>query len=61
MKNRIHLEIMTMSILFAAPAFAANPFLDAKDDKPVSAIFRGTEWSDESIEGEIPLTARSKN
>src|SRR5438094_735239 len=47
-----------MSILFAAPAFAANPFLNAKDDKPVSANFRGTEWNDENIEGEIPLTAR---
>ena len=47
-----------MSILLAAPALAANPFLDAKDDKPVSANFRGTEWNDENIQGEIPLTAR---
>ena len=47
-----------MSILLAAPVFAANPFLDAKIDKPVSANFRGTEWNDENIEGEIPLTAR---
>src|SRR5438477_4460448 len=58
MKNRIHIQILTMSILFVAPAFAANPFLDAKDDKPVSANFRGTEWNDENIDGEIPLTAR---
>ena len=49
---------MTLSILLAAPALAANPFLDAKDDKPVSANFRGTEWNDENIDGEIPLTAR---
>lgn len=49
---------MTMSILLAGPAWAANPFLDAKDDKPVSANFRGTEWNDENIDGEIPLTAR---
>jgi hypothetical protein len=56
MKRRI--QIVTMSILLAAPAFAANPFLDAKDDKPVSANFKGTEWNDENIEGEIPLTAR---
>jgi len=48
-----------MSILGAISAFAANPFLDAKDDKPVSANFRGTEWSDEYIHGEIPLTARA--
>ena len=47
-----------MSILLAAPAFAGNVFLDAKDDKPVSANFHGTEWNDENIDGEIPLTAR---
>lgn len=38
--------------------FAANPFLDANDDKPVSAKFRGTEWSDDIGAEEIPLTAR---
>jgi hypothetical protein len=43
MKNRIHIQITMMSILFVTPAFAANPFLDARDDKPVSANFRGTE------------------
>jgi hypothetical protein len=57
MKNRVPIQMITMSILFVAPAVAANPFLDAKDDKPVSAIFRGTEWGDE-IGAEIPLTAR---
>src|SRR5882724_2290635 len=46
------------SILLPVSAFAGNPFLDAKDDKPVSAKFRGTEWSDEIGRGEIPLTAR---
>jgi hypothetical protein len=51
-------QIITVSILLAVPAFAANPFLNAKDDKPVSANFRGTEWSDENTNGEIPLTAR---
>ena len=50
--------VAMMSILLAVPTFAANPFLDAKDDKPVSANFRGTEWKDENIDGEIPLTAR---
>jgi hypothetical protein len=58
MQIRIHIQIMTMSILVVAPAFAANPFLDAKDDKPVSTNFRGTEWNDENIQGEIPLAAR---
>jgi hypothetical protein len=49
---------LTISILLAVPAYAANPFLDAKDDKPVSAKFLGTEWSDEFPEHDIPLTAR---
>ena len=54
--------IVAMSISLTVAAYAANPFLDAKDDKPVSAIFRGTEWNDEfpehDIPHEIPLTAR---
>jgi hypothetical protein len=58
MKQRVGTQIVTMSILLSAPVFAANPFLDAKDDKPISANFRGTEWNDENIDGEIPLTAR---
>src|ERR1700736_352108 len=58
MKRHVQLQILAMSILLIAPAFAANPFLDAKDGKPVSANFRGTEWNDENIDGEIPLTAR---
>src|SRR6184192_4552698 len=49
---------MTMSIFLSVSVHAANPFLDAPDDKPVSAKFRGTEWSDEVSAGEIPLTAR---
>ena len=49
---------MTMSILVPASVYAANPFLDAPDDKPVSAKFRGTEWGDEIQQEEIPLTAR---
>jgi hypothetical protein len=58
MKHQVQICIMTMSILLAPSVFAANPFLDAKDDKPVSADFRGTEWNDENIDGEIPLSAR---
>jgi hypothetical protein len=49
---------VTMAILLSAPAYAANPFLDAPDDKRVSAKFRGTEWSDDTSNEEIPLTAR---
>ena len=51
--------IATMSILLAVSAYSANPFLDAPDDKPVSAKFRGTEWGDHIDEGEIALTARA--
>jgi hypothetical protein len=51
-------EIVTTSILLAASAYADNPFLDAKDDRPVFAKFRGTEWGDNIDEGEIALMAR---
>jgi hypothetical protein len=47
-----------MSMFLPVSAFAVNPFLDAKDGKPVSAKFRGTEWGDEIQQDEIPLTAR---
>ena len=47
-----------MSLLLPVFAYAGNPFLDARDDKPVSAKFRGTEWSDDTSNEEIPLTAR---
>lgn len=46
-----------MSIFLAARVFAANPYLDAKDDKPMRADCRGTEWGDE-IGEDIPLAAR---
>ncbi|HJX97686.1 MAG TPA: hypothetical protein VJ281_02315 [Chthoniobacterales bacterium] len=58
MKIFLRSLIPLMSTLIAASAFAANPYLDAKDDKPVSANFRGEEWNDENINGEIPLAAR---
>jgi len=47
-----------LSILFASAALAANPFLNATNDQPVSAQFRGTEWGEDIDEEEIPLTAR---
>ena len=47
-----------LSILLYVSAYAANPFLNAQNDEPVSAKFRGTEWSDEISQHEIPLTAR---
>jgi hypothetical protein len=56
--NGCRIALMTMSILLAVSAYAANPFLGAHDDKQVSAKFRGTEWGDEIQQEEIPLTAR---
>jgi hypothetical protein len=51
--------VLCGSMLLSVSAFAVNPFLDAPDDKPVSAKFRGTEWSDEIEQDEIPLSARA--
>jgi hypothetical protein len=48
----------TITILVPVSGYAANPFLDMPDHKPVSAKFRGTEWSDDIGEQEIPLTAQ---
>ncbi len=56
--NSCRITTLTMSMLLPVSAFAVNPFLDAKDDKPVSAKFRGAEWGDEIQQDEIPLTAR---
>jgi hypothetical protein len=53
--------ITTMSILLAISVYAANPFLDAADDKPVSAKFRGTEWGDEIQQDEALLTYESSH
>ncbi len=50
--------IVAISILLTVSACSANPFLDAPDDKPASAKFRGAEWSDDIQEEEMPLTAR---
>ena len=50
--------IVATFISLTVSAYAANPFLDAKDDKPVSANFRGRVWNDQFPEHEIPLTAR---
>jgi hypothetical protein len=57
--NSCPIAIFTMSTLLPVCVYAANPFLNAQDDKPVSAEFRGTEWGDEIQQEEIPLTARA--
>jgi hypothetical protein len=52
-----HLLRFVLSALFAPALYAANPFLDAPNDKPVSAQFRGTEWG-EGLADESPFNAR---
>nr|AIA13146.1 Unknown Function [uncultured bacterium] len=52
------IAIGILSVLFASVGLAANRFLDATNDQPVSAQFRGTEWGDEIEAEEIPLRAR---
>ena len=49
---------IVIGIFLTVSVYAANPFLDAKDDKPVSANFRGVEWGDNISQDEIALTAR---
>jgi hypothetical protein len=49
---------VVLSILINGQVLGGNPFLDTKDDKPLSTTFRGTEWGDEIATDEIPLTAR---
>jgi hypothetical protein len=56
--NGRRIATWTVSIFLSVTAYGANPFLNAPDDKPVSAAFRGTEWSDDIGEQDIPLTAR---
>ena len=51
----------TVSIFLSVTTYAANPFLNAPDDKPISAKFRGTEWGDDIGQQEIPLTAQSSD
>ena len=52
---------LTVTAITVLPvlAYAANPFLDAANDQPVSAKFHGTEWSEDIGEQDIPLTARA--
>ncbi|HWH90241.1 MAG TPA: hypothetical protein VNV64_00465 [Candidatus Binatia bacterium] len=56
--NRRRIATMMISILLATFTQAANPFLDAPADKPMSAKFQGTEWGDEIQQEGIPLTTR---
>jgi hypothetical protein len=54
---RVRTVIITMLSLSPFLAYAANPFLDASNDQPVSAKLRGAEWGDDIGEEDFPLTA----
>ena len=56
--NRRTIGVITILVLLAGVSFAANPFLDSEDDKPMPATFRGKQWGDEIEEEQIPFTAR---
>src|SRR5262249_41001005 len=58
MKPRITLLLALLQLLLIPHGFAANPFLSAKSDEPVSAKFKGTEWNDEFDKDEYPWSAR---
>jgi hypothetical protein len=51
------LLLFLLPVLSAPPIFATNPFLDATNDRPVSAQFRGTEWG-EGLANETPFSAK---
>jgi hypothetical protein len=57
---RLLLLVSACCAFAAAVATAANPFLDAADDQPVSARFKGTEWGGniDEEDDQIVLTAR---
>jgi len=54
--NPWRITTLMISSLMLVSAATANPFLDAPNEKPVIAKFRGTEWSDDIGEEDIPLT-----
>jgi hypothetical protein len=54
--NSQQIATITISVLLPVSVYAANPFLDAKGDKPVSAKFLGSQWGVDIEEEEIPLT-----
>ncbi len=61
LKKRMHTRrvfaFLTLG-LFGLSAQAANPFLDAPDDRPAFAEFRGREWGENIPEDDLALSAR---
>jgi hypothetical protein len=56
--NWPRISAIAMATLLSGSVDGGNPFLAAKDDKPVSASFRGSEWGEEIDQEEIPLSAQ---
>jgi hypothetical protein len=56
--NPRQIATLIASILLPVASQAANPFLNASNDEPLSATFRGSEWGDEIQQDEMPLSAR---
>jgi len=52
------ISAIAMATLLSGSVYGGNPFLAAKDDKLVSAKFRGSEWGNDIDQEEIPLSAR---
>ena len=52
------ISAIAMATLLSGSVYGGNPFLAAKDDKPVSAAFHGSEWGNDIDQEEIPLSAR---
>jgi hypothetical protein len=56
--NWPRVSVIALATLLSGSVYGGNPFLAAKDDKPLSATFRGSEWGDEIDQDESPLSAR---
>jgi hypothetical protein len=52
------LIITIIPSLLSVASYAVNPFLNTPNDQPLSVKFRGTEWSEDIGDREIPLTAQ---
>jgi hypothetical protein len=51
--------LLTLTLLALIPAArGANPFLNAPDDQPRTANFKGTEWGDNLGPDDLPLSAK---
>lgn len=55
---KMSILLLSLASLCGEAVQAANPFLDATDDRPVSAEFRGREWGENIPEDDIALAAR---